>query len=200
MPKPDLENIKRLRAVTGAGVSAAKDALEESGGDFDKAVEILRLKGEASAAKKSEREAREGAIISYVHGGRIGALVEVNCETDFVARTKEFQEFAKDIAMQVAASGPLYVDVSDVPREVVEKEIALYRTELAGQKKPEKIVEQIIKGKLDKYYEMVCLMRQPFIKDPAVTIQELTTKLVAKIGENVKVRRLTRFELGETDV
>ncbi len=197
MPKPDLETIKRLRQVTGAGVSSAKQALEEAGGDFDKAVEILRIKGEASAAKKSEREARAGVITSYLHGGRIGALVEVNCETDFVARTDEFQEFAKEIAMQVAASSPLYVDSEQVPEEVIEKEMALYRAEQADSKKPDEVVEKIVQGKLEKYYEMACLMKQPYIKDPNMTVADLATKLIAKIGENVRVRRFARFEVGE---
>jgi elongation factor Ts len=172
----------------------AKEALENSGGDYEAAVKYLREKGEATAAKKSVREARAGAIEGYVHSGRIGVLVEVNCETDFVARTEDFQTFTRDIAMHIAASNPEYLKPEDVPAEVVESEKAIYRKEVEG--KPAEIIEKIVDGKLAKYYEQVCLVNQPFVKDPDVTIGKLTTDLVAKLGENIVIRRYERMELG----
>lgn len=189
-----VEDIKKLRDQTGAGMMKAKEALETSGGNFDKAVEWLREKGEASAAKRAEREARAGVVESYVHSGRIGVLVEVNCETDFVARTSEFKEFARDIAMQVAATAPEYVRPEDVPAEVTDKERAIYRKEAAG--KPEAVVEKIVEGKLAKYYEQVCLTQQPFVRDPDLSVAKLTTNLIAKLGENIVIRRFSRLELG----
>jgi elongation factor Ts len=189
-----VEDIKKLRAQTGAGMMKAKEALEASGGDFDKAVQWLREKGEASAAKKADREARAGLIEGYVHSGRIGVLVEINCETDFVARTEDFKEFARDIAMHVAASNPEYLSPEDVPADVVEREKEIYRKEVQG--KPAEIMEKIVEGKLAKYYEQVCLLNQPFVKDPDVTVGKLTTNLVAKLGENIVIRRYSRMELG----
>lgn len=189
-----VEDIKKLREQTGAGMMKAKEALEAAGGNFDKAVVYLREKGEATAAKKADREARAGLIEAYVHGGRIGVIVEINCETDFVARTEEFKNFARDIAMHVAAINPLYLSPEAVPAEVVEQEQAIYRKEVAG--KPAEIVEKIVAGKLAKYYESVCLTAQPFIKDPDVSVAKLTTNLVAKLGENIVIRRYERLELG----
>jgi elongation factor Ts len=189
-----VEDIKKLRAQTGAGMMKAKEALEASGGDFDKAVQWLREKGEASAAKKADREARAGLIEGYVHSGRIGVLVEINCETDFVARTEDFKEFARDIAMHVAASNPEYLSPEDVPADVVEREKEIYRKEVQG--KPAEIMEKILEGKLAKYYEQVCLLNQLFVKDPDVTVGKLTTNLVAKLGENIVIRRYSRMELG----
>jgi elongation factor Ts len=189
-----VDDIKKLRDQTGAGMMKAKEALEATGGDFDGAVKYLREKGEATAAKKSDREARAGVIESYVHGGRIGVLVEVNCETDFVARTEDFKAFVKDVAMHIAAAGPEYLKPEDVPAEVVESEKGIYRKEVEG--KPAEIIEKIVDGKLAKYYEQVCLVNQPFVKDPDVSIGKLTTDLVAKLGENIVIRRYERMELG----
>jgi elongation factor Ts len=189
-----IEAIKKLREQTGAGMMKAKEALEASQGDYDKAVQWLREKGEASAAKKADREARAGVIEGYVHSGRIGVLVEINCETDFVARTPDFKEFARDVAMHIAAANPEYLKPEDVPADVVEKERAIYRKEVEG--KPAEIIEKIVDGKLAKYYEQVCLLNQPFVKDPDVTVGKLTTNLVGKLGENIVIRRYTRMELG----
>jgi elongation factor Ts len=189
-----VEDIKKLRDQTGAGMMKAKEALVESSGDFDKAVKYLREKGEASAAKKSDREAREGVIESYVHSGRIGVLVEVNSETDFVARTEDFKTFVRDVAMHIAASNPEYLNPEAVPANVVESEKAIYRKEVEG--KPAEIIEKIVDGKLNKFYEQVCLVNQPFIKDPDITIGKLTTDLIAKLGENIVIRRYERMELG----
>jgi elongation factor Ts len=189
-----IEDIKKLRDQTGAGMMKAKEALENSKGDFDGAVKYLREKGEASAAKKSDREARAGVIEGYVHSGRIGVLVEVNCETDFVARTDDFKTFVRDVAMHIAAANPEYLKPEDVPAAVVESEKAIYRKEVEG--KPAEIIEKIVDGKLAKYYEQVCLVNQPFIKDPDVSVGKLTTDLVAKLGENIVIRRYERMELG----
>jgi elongation factor Ts len=189
-----VEDIKKLRDTTGAGMMKAKEALEASGGDFDKAVAYLREKGEATAAKRAEREARAGVIEGYVHSGRIGVLVEVNCETDFVARTDDFKSFARDIAMQVAATNPEYLNPESVPADVVANERGIYQKEAAG--KPEAVVEKIVAGKLAKYYEQVCLTEQPFVKDPDVSVAKLTTALIAKLGENIVIRRYERLELG----
>lgn len=189
-----VEDIKKLRDQTGAGMMKAKEALEASGGDLAKAMQWLREKGEATAAKKADREARAGVIEGYVHGGRIGVLVEVNCETDFVARTEDFKAFARDIAMHVAAANPEYLNPEAVPAEVVEREKEIYRKEVAG--KPAEIIEKIVEGKLAKFYEQVCLTNQSFVKDPDVTVGKLTTDLVAKLGENIVIRRYNRMELG----
>ena len=190
-----VEDIQKLRATTGAGMMKAKGALEASDGDMEKAIQYLREHGEASAAKRAEREARAGLIDAYIHGGRIGALVEVNCETDFVARTDDFKEFARDVAMHVAAMGPEYLNAEAVPAEIVAREREIYAKEVEG--KPAEIVEKIIAGKLAKYYEGVCLMNQPFIKDNDRTVGQLTTELITKLGENIVVRRYVRYELGQ---
>lgn len=192
----DLAAIKQLRAMTGAGMTDAKEALQQAKGDIDSAVEILRKSGAAKALKKASRAAGEGVIEAYVHGGRIGVLVEINCETDFVARTPDFKMFARDIALQVAAAQAEYILPADVPPAVIAKEEEIYRAELEREGKPAPVADKVVAGKLDKYYEQVCLVKQPFIKDPAKTVEQLTAELVAKLGENIVIRRLARFELG----
>lgn len=190
------EMVKELREETGAGVLDCRNALQETAGDFDKAVEYLRQKGLAAAAERTDRAANEGTIGSYIHAGsRVAALVEVNCETDFVAMTDDFLTLAHDLAMQVVAAKPKYLLPEDVPAEVIgaEKE----RAQMEGSGKPEHVVDKIIQGKLQKYYQEVCLMQQPFIKDEDLTVQEVVTRMAAKLGENVVVRRFVRFELGE---
>lgn len=190
--------VKELREKTGAGMMDCKKALTESGGDPAKAEEYLRKKGLAAAAKKAGRAASEGAVASYIHmGGKIGVLVEVNCETDFVARTEGFQALVKDISMHIAAAAPLYVRREEVPADVVEKELEIGRGQAREQKKPEAIIEKIATGKLDKYYKETCLLEQPFVKDDKKSIQDVLTESVAKIGENIQVRRFARFVLGE---
>ena len=189
--------VKELREATGAGVLDCKKALEEFDGDFDKAATYLREKGKAAAAKRATREADEGLIGSYIHAGsRIGALVEVNCETDFVARTDQFRALAHDLAMQVVAAKPLYLTRDDVPQDVLEKEKAIYRAQVADSGKPDHILDRIVEGKLAKFYEEVCLMDQPFIKDSALTVSELVEQTNALVGENIVVRRFARFEIG----
>lgn len=190
------EEVKKLRETTGAGMMDAKRALEEAEGDFEKAIEVLRKAGQATAAKKATRETGSGLVESYVHGGKIGVLVEVNCETDFVARTDDFKEFVHDVAMQIAATNPQYVSPDNIPESVIEKEKELFLAELEGQGKPAEVVEKIVAGKLEKFYETVCLTKQPFVKDPDKTIEQLVAALVAKIGENVVIRKMSRLELG----
>jgi elongation factor Ts len=190
--------VQELREKTGAGMMDCKKALTESGGDFGKAEEFLRKKGLAAAAKKAARAATEGAVASYIHmGGKIGVLVEVNCETDFVARTEGFQQLVKDVAMQVAAAAPLYVRREDVPAEVVAKELEIARAQAREQKKPDAIVEKIAQGKVEKYYAETCLLEQAFVKDDKKKVQDVLTEAVARIGENIQVRRFARFALGE---
>jgi elongation factor Ts len=190
------ETIKKLRYKTSAGMMECKKALEESGGDMEKAIEFLRKKGVAKAAKKADRVAGQGVIESYIHmGNRIGVLVEVNCETDFVARNDNFKAFTKEIAMQIAAASPLYVSRDDVPAEVVEKEKDIFRTQVKD--KPAEVVEKIIEGKLNKYYSEVCLLEQPYIKDTDKTVQELLTENISTIGENIVIKRFVRYEVGE---
>ncbi len=190
--------IKELRGATGAGVLDCKKALEASGGNLEKAKAYLREKGLAAAAKKADREVKEGLIEAYVHaGGRVGALIELGCETDFVARTEDFKQLAHDLAMQVVASKPLYLTPDDIPPEVLEEEKNIYRTQAKELGKPEHVVERIVEGKLQKYFEDVCLMRQPFIRDDELTVQDVITQMIAKVGENIVVRRFARFELGE---
>lgn len=191
---PSIDDIKKLRDQTGAGMMSAKRALEEAGDDFEKAILVLRKAGEANAAKKADREASEGVVESYIHGGRIGVLVEINCETDFVARTEDFKLFAHDIAMHIAATNPQYLNPTDVPEVAIATESELYRTELTN--KPAEMVEKIVEGKLDKFYAGICLTRQSFVKDPDKTIEQLTTDLITKLGENIVIRRFERFEIG----
>ncbi len=189
--------IKKLRDLTGAGVLDCRKALDSAQGDMDKAVEILREKGLAAAAKKASREASNGIIGNYVHmGAKMAALIEVNCETDFVARTDQFQALARDLAMQVVAARPLYVRREDVPADVVAQEREKYLGQLDDANKPQNVVERIVEGKLAKFYEETCLLEQPFIKDDGVTVRSLLTDMVARLGENIVVRRFARFELG----
>ncbi|HRE26347.1 MAG TPA: translation elongation factor Ts [Anaerolineales bacterium] len=190
--------VKQLREATQAGMLECRKALVESNGDFDKAVTYLREKGLAAAAKKSGREAREGKVELYSHaGGRIGVMVEVNCETDFVARTEQFQLFAHDLALHIAASSPKYMDVADVPAEVLEAERSVARNRALQEGKPEKVVDKIVEGRIEKFYQDVCLMRQAYVRDDSLTVADLLKQTIATIGENVIIRRYVRWELGE---
>jgi elongation factor Ts len=190
--------VKELRERTGAGMMDCKKALAEAGGDMERAIEILREKGLASAAKKAGRVAAEGMIDAYIHaGGRIGVLVEVNCETDFVAKNTDFREFVHDIAMHIAAANPQYVRREEVPAEVVEREREILRTQTLNEGKPEHIVDKIVEGRLDKFFKEVCLLEQPFVKDPDKTIDQLVKEKIAQIGENISIRRFARFVVGE---
>jgi elongation factor Ts len=192
------KDVKELRERTGAGMMECKAALEETGGDQEKAIDILRAKGAAKAAKRSAREASEGAVGSYIHmGGRIGVLVEINCETDFVARNEEFQRLVRDIALHIAAASPVAVSREDVPADEVERERSVYREQMRESGKPEKIWDKIVEGKLEKYFQEVVLLEQPFVKDPDITVGQLVTQAGAKTGENIVVRRFTRYSLGE---
>jgi elongation factor Ts len=191
--------VKELREKTGAGMMDCKAALDESGGDIEKAIEILRKKGLAQAAKRAGRVAKDGVIGHYIHmGGKVGVLVEVNCETDFVARTPEFQTLAKEIAMHIAAASPLVVKREDLAADMLEKEKEIYRAQFAGQNKPANVIEKIVEGKLESYYSQVCLMDQPSVRDPNVTIKQMVAAATAKTGENVTITRFVRFKLGET--
>jgi elongation factor Ts len=190
--------VKDLREKTGAGMMDCKKALAESAGNFEKAVDYLRQKGLATAARRAGKVASEGQIGSYVHaGGKIGVMVEVNCETDFVAKTDDFQAFAKDVAMHIAASSPLYIQRENVPPEALEREREIYRAQAREAGKPEKIMEKIVEGKLEKYYSEVCLLEQPFIKDPDRSVQDLLNGLIGKLGEKVEIRRFIRLQVGE---
>ncbi|MFX0559405.1 translation elongation factor Ts [Tepidibacillus infernus] len=190
--------VKELREKTGAGMMDCKKALNEANGDMERAVEILREKGIASAAKKAGRIAAEGMVESYIHGGgRIGVLVEVNCETDFVAKTDEFRSFVRDIAMHIAATNPRYLKREEVPQEDIEKEREILKAQALNEGKPEKIVEKMVEGRIDKFYKENCLLEQPFVKDPDKTIESLVKEQIAKIGENINIRRFMRYELGE---
>ncbi len=190
--------VKELRDKTGAGIMDCKEALKVSIGDFEKAIDYLRKKGMSAATKRSSKAAKDGGIASYIHmGGRIGVLVEVNCETDFVAKTDDFQVLAKDLTMHVAAANPLYVKPEDIPSDIIEREKEIYRSQALAEKKPEKIWDKIIEGKLKKYYEDVCLLNQKFIKDTDITVETLLNNMIAKTGENIVIRRFVRFQLGE---
>lgn len=190
--------VKELRESTGAGMMDCKKALTEVGGDMEKAVDFLREKGLAAAAKKAGRVAAEGVVEAYIHGGgRIGVMVEVNCETDFVAKTEDFKGLARDIAMQIAATNPLFVRREEVDPAVIEHEREVLRAQALNEGKPEKIVEKMIVGRIEKYYKEICLMEQTFIKDPDLTIADLIHGKIAKIGENISIRRFSRFQLGE---
>jgi elongation factor Ts len=189
--------VKELRVKTGAGMMDCKEALAAANGDFEKAIDYLRKKGMSAATKRSSKAAKDGTIASYIHmGGRIGVLVEINCETDFVAKTDDFQAMARDLAMHVAASNPLYVRADEIPPDALEREKSIYREQLAAEKKPEKIWDKIIEGKLKKYYEDVCLTDQKFIKNTDITVGTLISNMIAKTGENIVIRRFARFQLG----
>jgi len=190
--------VKQLRDLTGAGMMECKAALTEAKGNMEEATTILRKRGLAQASKKAGRSTNEGLIGSYIHmGGKIGVLVEVNCESDFVARTEDFQNLAREIAMHIAAASPQYVRREDVPAEVLEREREIYRAQMQGQNKPPQVIEKIVEGKLNSFYEQVCLLDQPSIRDPKVTIGQLVTQAIAKLGENIAVPRFVRFKLGE---
>ncbi len=194
----DAKVVKSLREKTGAGMMDCKKALQEAEGNEEKAIDILREKGLSAAAKRSGRAANQGIVDSYIHlGGKIGVLVEVNCETDFVARNDEFREFVRNICLQVAATNPAYLRREDVPESVLEKEKQFIVNQALSEGKPEKIIDKIVEGRLDKYYSENCLMEQAFIKDEDMTIKELLTGIIAKIGENIVIRRYCRFEIGE---
>jgi elongation factor Ts len=192
------EMVKALREKTGAGMMDCKRALAETNGDAEKAIEILREKGLSQAAKKAGRIAAEGLVESYIHGGgRIGVLVEVNIETDFAAKNEEFKTFVKDIAMQIAASKPEYIKREEVPTDVIEKEKEILRAQALNEGKPEKIIEKMVEGRIEKFYAESCLLEQAFIKDPDITVKQLLTQKISTIGENITIRRFARFEKGE---
>lgn len=194
----DATQVKQLREKTGAGIMDCKRALIECDGDFEKSVDFLRAKGLALAARKADRLASEGAIGSYIHGGgKIGVLVEVNCETDFVARTEEFQALVKDLAMQVAAANPHYVQRDDIGAEELERERAIYRQQAADLNKPAQVVEKIIDGKMERFYGETCLLEQAFIKDTDRTVRDLLQDAIARLGENIQIRRFVRYSIGE---
>ncbi|HCR38795.1 MAG TPA: translation elongation factor Ts [Synergistaceae bacterium] len=194
----DMNAVKELRYRSGAGVLDCRKALEECSNDLEKAVDYLREKGLAKAAKKAGRTASEGRVFSYIHtNGKIGTLVEIDCETDFVARTDEFQELGKEIAMQIAAAAPLYLTSEEVPQEDLEREKEIYRQQALDEGKPEKIVDKIAEGRIAKFFEESCLMEQKYIRDPEKKIKDLVVQEIAKMGENIVVRRFARFSIGE---
>ncbi len=189
--------VKELREKTGAGILDCQKALTDTGNDIGKAIDFLRKKGLAAAEKKAGRETKEGLVSAYIHpGNRVGVLVEVNCETDFVARNEEFQALVKDIALQIAAAKPLFVKRDDIPAEALEKEQSIYQAQAKEMGKPESAWAKIAEGKLEKFFQESCLLEQAFIKDPSVTIKDLLTQKIAKIGENIGIRRFTRYQLG----
>ncbi len=190
--------VKQLREKTGAGMMDCKNALSECDGDMDQAVDFLRKKGLATAQKRAGRAMTEGIIQSYIHlGGKLGVLVEVNCETDFVARNEDFQEFAKNISMHIAASNPLGIQAEDVPEDIINKEKEIYRAQALEMGKPENVVDKIVEGKLKKFFTDNCLLKQPYVKDPDITISDLLTELIGKIGENITIKRFVRYQIGE---
>jgi elongation factor Ts len=192
------ETLKELRERTGAGIMDCKSTLVETEGNIEKAIELLRKKGIIKVEKKSGRITEEGQVTSYIHpGARLGTLVEITCETDFVARTPEFNELARNIAMQVAAANPLYISRDIVPRDIIEREKSIYEAQAKEQGKPDKIIPRIVEGKLENFYKDVCLLEQPFIKDPNKTVQELVKEYIAKFSENIIIKRFARFRIGE---
>ncbi len=198
MAEISAQMVKELREATSAGILDCKKALTDASGDFEKAVEILRKKGLASAAKKSSRDTNEGVIGTYIHSGsKVAGMVELNCETDFVARTDRFQQLARDIAMHIVAARPTYVTRDQVPADIVEREKVIYREQMVASGKPEQVIDKIVEGKLDKWLSDVCLLDQPFIKNPDVTIQSLLTDSIAALGENIRVNRFERLAIGE---
>ncbi|MFB3114611.1 MAG: translation elongation factor Ts [Nitrospirales bacterium] len=191
-------SVKELRAKTGAGILDCQNALKETNLDIEKAIDLLRQKGLAAAQKKAGRETKEGLISSYIHAGsKIGVLVEINCETDFVARTDEFQALIKEVALQVAATNPTYIQREDVPADKIEREKAVYLGQAKEMGKPEAAWEKIVQGKMEKFYDVNCLLEQSFIKDPNITIKEILTGKIAKLGENISIARFTRYQLGQ---
>jgi elongation factor Ts len=192
--------VKELRDRTGAGFSDCKSALAESGGDIEQAINVLRKKGQAAAAKKAQRATSEGIVGSYIHaGGKIGAIVEVNCESDFVARTEDFQRLCHDLAMHVAATDPRFLRREEVTQEILDREREIFREQARATGKPDPVIEKIVTGKMEKFYEENCLYEQHFIKDEGVTVKEMVDQLIAKIGENISIRRFARFKVGEMD-
>ena len=190
--------VKELREKTGVGMMDCKNALKESNGDMDKANEILRKKGIAKAAKRADREANEGIVEAYIHpGSKLGVLVEVNCETDFVANTDDFQGFAKNVAMHIAAANPLAIRREELDQAVVDKEMEIFKDQAKASGKPDNIIEKIAQGRLEKYYSEVCLLEQAYVKDMDITIQQLLTETIAKVGENISIKRFARFRIGE---
>ena len=195
----DAKTVKDLRERTLAPIMDCKRALEEAQGNFDKAIDLLREKGLKTSQKKATRSAKDGLVSAYIHtGGKIGVLVEVSCETDFVARTEEFKELVKNLSMQIAASNPLYLSREDVPLAAIEKEKDIYRNQSLREGKPEKIVDKIIAGKIEKFFSEVCLIEQSYVREPEVTIKELLDSQIGKLGENIIIRRFCRYQLGET--
>ena len=193
-----IESVKDLRQRTGAGIVDCKTALNEAKGDLEAAIEYLRRKGLATAAKKAGRIATEGLVSSYIHaGGKIGVLVEINCETDFVAKTEDFQNFVKNVAMQIAAANPQFIRREEIPADLLEKERRIYRTQALDSGKPEKVIYRIVEGKMERYYTEVCLLEQTYIKDSDQTVKDVLDGLISKIGENITIRRFARFQLGE---
>ncbi|NQT50281.1 translation elongation factor Ts [Candidatus Kuenenbacteria bacterium] len=193
----DVQTITKLRAQTGAGMMDCKKALDEAGDDYEKAIDVLRKKGEAKAAKKvAERDAKEGIVYSYIHSNsKSGAMLELFCETDFVAKTDDFKNLAHELALQIVAMSPDYLKPEDVPADVLEKEKDIYQVQLKNEGKPDEIIEKIMKGKIDKYYEEVCLLNQPFVKDDKVKVGELVTQMIAKTGEKIEVGRFARYQI-----
>lgn len=193
-----IELVKDLRQRTGAGIVDCKAALQEAGGSIEAAIDYLRKKGLATAAKKAGRIATDGLVASYIHaGGKMGVLVEINCETDFVAKTGDFQEFVKNMAMHIAAANPQFIRREDVPPDVLEKEREIYRTQALDSGKPEKVIDKIVEGKLERFYSETCLLEQTYIRDSDVTVKEVLDGMIGKLGENIAIRRFARFQLGE---
>jgi elongation factor Ts len=198
MAEISAEMVKELRQKTGSGIMDCKKALAECGGDLEKALDFLRKKGLATAQKRSGRETSEGIIESYIHmGGKIGVMVEVNCESDFVAKNEDFKDFARNIAMHIAAMNPVGVSPEDIPEDVVERERSIFREQALEMGKPEKMLEKIVEGKVNKFYKEASLMNQPYVKDPKLTVTDILNELIAKIGESIKIKRFVRFQLGE---
>lgn len=194
-----MEMVKDLRSATGAGVLEAKKVLEQTGGDFDKAIDLLREKGAARAAKRADRTAKEGLIEVYSHpGNRVGVMIELNCETDFVARNEQFRELAHNLALHVAAAAPRYLTIEEVPAEELEREVSVLRAQALAEGRPEAVVDKIVSGRVQKFYEEVCLLEQPYVKDEKIKIKDMITEAVRTIGENIFIRRFVRYELGES--
>ena len=192
--------IKELREKTGVGIMDCKTALNECDGDINKAIDYLRKKGIATAKKRSSRTTSQGQVMSYIHaGGKIGVLVEVNCETDFTGKNEDFAIFVKDLAIQIAATSPVAIDRESIPQDILEKEREIYATQAKESGKPEKVIEKIVDGKLKKFFAEACLLEQPFVKNPDITVQDLINEMIAKTGENIVMRRFVRFQLGESD-